>query len=328
MSDLLKGLTGGGWAGLLAWIAPCAMVFGLFATLFHSHWHSAAIPLLSEFTSLTLSEKATAVVVLSASVGFFLNAVSAPLYRLLEGYSLPSRWRRSWVTRQLERKGTLEASLGNLPQGWEGGLILERLARFPKPDDQVAPTRLGNALRSFETYGSSRFNLDSQTLWTELTSVVPKSLQTELDRSRAIVDFFVALIYLNLFVGILAVCFGICIARDIMLVAYGVVSAASSIVFYNMAISSTTYWSTTVQALVNLGRLPLAEQLGLDIPKSVEDERRMWGYVTSFIYYVDNASAKGLDEFRKAPGTSRTRQADENGRGSSASESDDGDDDD
>ena len=75
------------------------------------------------------------------------------------------------------------------------------VARFPSDDEEIAPTRLGNAIRALETYGPTRFELDSQVLWSELCAVVPKYLQTELDRSRATVDFFVALIFLSALFG-------------------------------------------------------------------------------------------------------------------------------
>jgi hypothetical protein len=60
------------------------------------------------------------------------------------------------------------------------------------------------------------------------------------------------------------------------------------ILWYEMAIISTSYWATTVQALVNLGRKKLANEMGLELPDSIEAERQMWWYLTSFVYEKQN----------------------------------------
>ena len=69
-------------------------------------------------------------------------------------------------------------------------------------DDQILPTKFGNAIRAFETYGKTRFNMDSQTLWHELLAVAPRNIQSEIDSARSSVDFFVALLYLSVFFGL------------------------------------------------------------------------------------------------------------------------------
>ncbi|MFG2490359.1 hypothetical protein ACGFSD_04685 [Streptomyces caniferus] len=55
----------------------------------------------------------------------------------------------------------------------------ERLARYPVADDQIAPTRLGNAIRRFEEYGYDRYRLDTQVLWNELTGCVPDQVRRQ-----------------------------------------------------------------------------------------------------------------------------------------------------
>ena len=68
-----------------------------------------------------------------------------------------------------------------------------------------------------------------------------------------------------------------------------------------MAVVSTTYWKINVQALVNLGRKKLAEEMELRIPESLDQEREMWGLLISFVYFGDEESGKGLDKFRNPP---------------------------
>lgn len=82
--------------------------------------------------------------------------------------------------------------------------LQERLSRYPVDDEQVAPTRLGNAIRRLEEYGYDRYQLDSQTLWYELTAAAPKPLSRQVDTARAGVDFFVCLLYGQLLVAVAA----------------------------------------------------------------------------------------------------------------------------
>jgi hypothetical protein len=328
MSDILKGLTGGGWAGLFAWVLPTAIALALFGLIAYPQLHAA--PFHSLLDGASLADKAGIILSVSGVLGFLLNAISTPLYRLLEGYAWPQWARRRGVARQRERRRRLEQAAAG--EGWELGLHLEHLARFPRNDAQTAPTRLGNAFRSFETYGKTRFNLDSQTLWLELGASVPKSLQVELDRSRAIVDFFVALIYVNAAFGLLTALLELLTGFHTSVTVYAVLSVASGLLWYDMAVTSSSYLGLAVQALVNVGRIKLAGQLGLQIPATFEDERRMWGLVTKFVYFADLEIATELDAYRRPSGgesacASTTRKHEESGSSSDGNDESPSDDD-
>lgn len=296
MTDLLKGLTGGGWASLFAWILPSAVAIALFWVLAAPQMDS--FPTIDAIKGLSEGALAASFVGASAVLGLLLDATSTPLYRILEGYFLWPKWlqdRRRRVHAG-KRQRLVEKLTG---KGWEYGLVLERLARYPDDAAEITPTRLGNAIRAFEMYGKSRFNLDSQTLWNELNAVVPKALQVELDRSRALVDFFIAGFYLALLLGLVTGCYWVVHRQSLGLLAFAMVAFLSMAIWYELAITSTSYWSSTVQALVNLGRVGLAEQLGLDIPLELDAERAMWGNLTSFVYFGDLESGRKLDPYRR-----------------------------
>jgi ABC-type glycerol-3-phosphate transport system permease component len=299
MSDLLKGLSSGGWGGLFAWIFPNAAVIAFFWIVVYSPLSS--LPFDGELGSLPLAQLCVVLFAASAIVGVIASASSTPLYRILEGYLWPAFLCEARKKVQRKRKEALEKRVEAAPaRTWERGLLLEKLARFPLESGQVVPTRLGNAIRAFETYGKSRFNLDSQTLWSELVAVAPKSLQTELDRSRSIVDFFVASVYATFVAGCLAIAAAVHEAyaiKDFMFAGVAFVASWSS---YKMAIISCSYWKSTVQALVNLGRCELAKSLGLQLPATINDEQIMWGNVTKHVYFGEREYAENLDRFRKA----------------------------
>jgi hypothetical protein len=183
--------------------------------------------------------------------------------------------------------------------------------RFPIEAGQLAPTRFGNAMRAFETFGVDRYRLDSQAFWVELTTVVPDHLRGELGRARAAVDFFVAQVFLaTLFAAAsLVVWLGDPAGRAGSLVA-GLVAAGLLPVFYRGAVASTTYWNSTVRALVNVGRPALAKQLGLRLPSALADERVMWERAAALNYYpFEESWVSLLDEFRARPDSEVTEDA-------------------
>ncbi|QIP84968.1 hypothetical protein GLX30_14085 [Streptomyces sp. Tu 2975] len=50
--------------------------------------------------------------------------------------------------------------------------------------------------------------------------------------------------------------------------------------WYRAAVAATDEWAAAVRALVNAGRKPLAEALGLVLPQDLGKEREMWLLVT------------------------------------------------
>ncbi len=303
MLDILKGIAGRVWLPVAAWIFPSALAVLAVWFLITPLATSANWPIAVSAEKLTVSEATSWLVGISVVLGILLYALSTPLYRFLEGYSWPRPLRAYAVDRQRQRVGDLKHRIaqGVVGQEWELSLLQELLARYPADANQIAPTRLGNALRAFETFGVNRFGLDSQTLWTELRTVVPQHLAAETDVTRCLVDFFVAIIYLTVafaFAAFAAIASGhrCCFISDWLLV---LVPLAVAPFAYRMALVACSSWSASVQALVNLGRKPLAEALGLQLPPTLKAEREMWETCVRFVFY-GNASRDGdrLNRFR------------------------------
>lgn len=280
-----------------AWIFPSSLVLGACWLLVFPAYISLTVA--KDIAVLDSAERGGLFVFTAVALGLVLSSISTTLYRLLEGYTWPEGLRKWGVYRQKARKYKIQARVKE-KEGWSQGLVLEKLRRFPIDESEIAPTKLGNALRAFETYGVDRFGMDSQTLWTELYAVVPQSLQLEIDRARSLVDFFVALVYLTLGFAVVSFIGGL-IEPDLKIRCWasGLIALFLAMAWYDFAVLSTSYWHTTVQALVNIGRTKLAEAMGLQLPSSLEEERRMWSLVTQFVYYgYDSDRDTQLDEFR------------------------------
>ncbi|MET9579943.1 hypothetical protein ABZY30_31110 [Streptomyces massasporeus] len=185
------------------------------------------------------------------------------------------------------------------------GLLRERFARFPIADDQIAPTRLGNAVRRFEEYGWDRYRLDTQLLWNELTGCVPDQIRRQSELARASVDFFVALLSGHVAVALAAALALAAGSRPdrLALVSTLVVLTLLVPVWYRSAVTTTDEWAAAVRALVNTGRKPLAASLGLALPQTLAAERARWTMVSrlSRIPYHERAAA--LDPYRAEPTT-------------------------
>ncbi len=294
MSDILRGLASR--ASLIAWTLPSAIAAGAFALLVLPHIDH--LPVFRDIASLDSVAQAGVLAFTVVALAFLLDAFSTPLYRVLEGYLGWPQWLQNWrVTKQTARKESIKTAIKSA-SGWQQGLLYERLSRFPDADDQIVPTRLGNALRAFETYAHNHFSLDSQSVWSELFASVPKSLQQEYESSRAGVDFFVAVFYLAALFGLIAFAVALTTGPLILLVG-AAISFALLPIAYRLAYQNTSYWADTTRAVVNLGRKGLADNFGLVLPDSIQEERKMWQAVNAFIFYpYEKALAEALDEFR------------------------------
>jgi hypothetical protein len=311
VSDLIKGVLGGGWFLVVGWIVPSAvnvLVFALFVfPSLVSAWPFQAV------AHTNLAGRSLILLGVAVLMGLVLMSVQTPLYRLLEGYLWWPTWAATWgEKRQKRNKYRLELRLlsargekleekdearlaavrsflgvnsrsqinDSVPSTIRRQLIEESIERFPEDDSQIAPTRLGNAIRRLEWYAQDRYCLDSQTLWYELIAIAPEQVRRDESNSRTSVDFYVCLIYGHLVVAIGAL--STLVFRPERPVSLGIIAAvliALTFVWYRLAVAATDEWAAVVRALVNLGRKPLAEALGLELPPTIADERAMWAAV-------------------------------------------------
>lgn len=325
MSDVLKGLTGG-WNFLVSWIFPSAIAWAVFALLdFPSLRH---VPIFGQIAATSAGNQALVLLGASVLTGLVMNGLSTVLFRLIEGYYLVPEPIALWMRqRQQRRWQALKAELEELQQLREEkqsasdqtsespaanvaavkhigidvriGLIRERLRRYPADARQFGPTRFANALRAMETYGWDRYRLDSQTLWSELISVVPDSLRSEEESARTPVNFSVSMTYLSGLVGVVCLILGFTTSASVASIAVGAVSMLLVPAWYRLAVLNTRYLNSVIQAIVNVGRVDLAKKMGLSIPRKLDDERDMWERTFWFVdEHFDQKYSSDLNTYR------------------------------
>ncbi len=303
MGELFKAITGGLARFVFSWFVPSVVTLGLFWIFVlpsvRDAWPFRPIAAAGRESDVTAGI-VFAFVVLVFSILFAYT--SLPIYRFLEGYNLPKPLARRFHRRQLQewRRIRWLEERSRLAGQPVPGLDLERIKLYPLRADQVAPTRLGNALRAMETFGYTRYGLDSQSLWFELQSVVPETTRRNTEEGRAPVDFFVSSIahmtvlsVLCLIVGVSTLNVGTCLI--------GLGAAATVPLSYRLAVRNVKDWGDAVKALVNLGRIPLADHFGLSMPDELSEERNMWHAYMRVIERNDARFEEHLNHYRAGP---------------------------
>lgn len=334
MGDIAKGVIGGAWTLLVGWILPTALNLSVF--FFAVAPSLSGTALIERLRPTTQGGTALLLLSLSLLIGLVFSALQRSLYRLLEGYLLwPVRFYSRGCERRLrakhdlrdrlrlirlERRGQDEqaedpagelAALRANPRivraarkdrqrsAVRRALLREQLARYPVDDAQVAPTRLGNAIRRFEEYGYDRFRLDTQVMWYELAATAPEHVRRQVDLARANVDFFVALLFGHVIVAAAALgALGTSDPDVGVLLVTALALGCLCAVWYRSAVAATDEWAAAVRALVNVGRKPLAESLGLALPTDLESERTMWSLVAKMSRLPYHERAGALDVYR------------------------------
>lgn len=264
---------------------------------------SSVIDRTSESLLSTVVGAVFAVVILAVVSAYLAQSV----YRLLEGYHLPlpiyrrlrRRQMRVWWVVQHQR------SAGRDSAAW--GIDAERRWEYPERMQDVMPTRLGNALRAAETYGRQRWNLDSLTVWHELLAVTPPTLVTEVDDSRAAMDFFAGSVVQFGLLG--TICLAVAPSAEDP-VPIGIALAAYFLVWpaYIALIRRVGEYRSALQAVVNLGRKPLSEGLGYALPDTAERELFLWANLTRYLRDGDRFRIDRVDRFRTAETPSPTTE--------------------
>ena len=303
VGQLFTALTAGFSRFVLAWLIPSIATLALFSLfLFGALDEGHRLGPVGRVAAKGLLDRS----LMFGFAGIVLALVSAlgsrPLYRLLEGYTGPAAVRRVLLRRQTRHFHRLRRQLRATPRRHviRRGLLREELADYPRDPQDLLPTRLGNAFRALETYGQTRFGLDSQALWYELHAVAPDRLRQDIEDARASVDFFVGFVGQLVLLAVLGLLTA-SVTRGSPLPALLLCGACLALArgSYNAAVRNMSDFRYAVQALVNTARPALGESLGYRLPSTAEQERALWrtwsGYVRG-----DQRYLSPIDSARRA----------------------------
>lgn len=204
---------------------------------------------------------------------------------------------------KLPRRAQPLLTLGK-PEGGNG----EWLMPYPTPE-RLLPTKLGNLMRSMESYGADKYGLDTQIMWFELLDLAPASLQSALEDISLQADTLVCGVYTAL--GLAAAALAAAAWRasagyaDAKLWITSAVSAAVSVLLYHALLGTAVNWSITIKSLVDGSRDELRQRYGLRAPDSAADEKQMWEALVGSRWYDHSPERlQVLTEYRVAAASS------------------------
>jgi hypothetical protein len=284
----------------------------------------------------SIVEKSTAAHALGTTISLvfiwlfsiLLTAFNRPIIRLLEGYgklnpfriflgSQKRKFKAQAKPRLKELKNVLNARRRGLSETDQfDELDVWRATRdFPESLDLVLPTRLGNVMRAYERYSGVVYEIEAIVLWSRLLMIIPEKARERIQEVEGLFHFSINMLLASL---ITLVTWGAMITSALY---HGGLSGFENIISWPMIlvlvltgfVAWFNWWrlpdaalqrGEQVKSTFDLYRGELADALGLDLPASEAEERRMWRLVSRrmLLRVSDDRlpDHKGtLDDFRK-----------------------------
>lgn len=228
-----------------------------------------------------------------------MMALNRPLVRFLEGYGNrnPFRARQSRVQKHfsekiqplIEEARTIEkARAENKPEPNQSPRFSERyldaVGNFPPESIWVLPTRFGNIMRAFEVYPYVVYGLDAISAWPRLMMILPEQARTQIQESRALLDFAINLLAASVAVTLT---YGALAVWTFSFPALWAPAISLCFLWIGRFLlhQAARQWGEEVKSAFDLYRGDLAHQLGLKLPTNIDLERKMWISVNRTMLY-------------------------------------------
>lgn len=253
-----------------------------------------------DFLTIDLLVGTTTIGLLSWVGGIVLLALNRDLYRIMEGYrkynplklfGWMEKRRYQSMTSELEKlDDEFRECIGSktdfpVKSRTRRNELMRQLAEeFPDKEEYLLPTPFGNVLRSFEVYPRYMYGFEAIDGWGRLLAVIPKDYLELIDAARAQVDFWVNLgvvfILLQIEYIVLAFITGTPLQWWVVLlfIVLGTIAPMR-------ATSAAREWGDFVKSAFDVYRFKLLESLGIDPPKSRQEERVLWTKYSQAIIY-------------------------------------------
>lgn len=180
---------------------------------------------------------------------------------------------------------------------------------YPNDRSLILPTRLGNAIRSFEYYSDREYGIDSIEIWPRLVAVIPKEYAISIDDSKTTFDFMLNSSLLSLLLSALILVSGLLYPAPLISLwnaVYWILTAAAlaslSYFFYRLSINRAHAWGLLVKSAFDLYRWELLKKLGYaQQPKHRLEERELWEEISRQAIYGDRFDKRMLSYSESSP---------------------------
>ncbi|HWM94166.1 MAG TPA: hypothetical protein VN493_25640 [Thermoanaerobaculia bacterium] len=200
-------------------------------------------------------------------------------------------------SRKLE---TLEDSVNDI-NSLMGVVARSLQSDFPERPS-VLPTRLGNVIRSFESYPRRRYGMSAIPLWPRLIAKVESSYSETIDAAKANLDFMINSTTLSALLAISLALAGITHAEALSSPGMGTkwliqifLFASLAYWLYRQSVGRALAWGSLVKGAFDLYRWELLTQLGYGRkPTDVEEEVELWESISKRMLFGN--PPKGLND--------------------------------
>jgi hypothetical protein len=163
------------------------------------------------------------------------------------------------------------------------------------------PTRLGNVLRTAESYpgDKERWELDAVFWWPRLYLVLPDSARSQVDDARAALDQLIVLAWLSGAFAVVALALtgaGLALPVGLGCAGGGLLLSRAA---YQAAVTSAAAFGELLRACFDLYRGDVLKQLGWAMPPTLDEERELWAALGQQLYRRGVSTAR--DALLKAP---------------------------
>jgi hypothetical protein len=189
-------------------------------------------------------------------------------------------------------QGTPEQGIAYLKN--EEPIYWRKLTHYPKEEENVAPTALGNVLNAINSYLWNRYHIDMTALWPHMKAVMgsDKTLGTSIDNEKATLDFLVSLTFLLLLFTVEVILVQFFFFRQGLAVLWALLPLLLAYIVYQATVRQARTWGDVVQLAFDTHRDDLRKLLNVRPFKSVKDENNVWHGVSSWLLW--GSSAEGL----------------------------------
>ncbi|GHJ42832.1 hypothetical protein Cs7R123_01740 [Catellatospora sp. TT07R-123] len=204
------------------------------------------------------------------------------LTRLWQGY-WPSPLGRAMAGRGIRRERRRRDRLD--PATHDG--YQRRYYGFPPRSDEVLPTRLGNVLQAAEAYSGdeARYGADAAFFWPRLYLVLPADIRTAVDQARSRLGMFVMMASLGTAFPLLGLVPVLLLGTAWTLwAALSAAAVVTAVVAYRGSVRAGAAFGDLVRSCFDLHRRTALRQLGLAVPTTLEQERRLWRALRRQLY--------------------------------------------
>jgi hypothetical protein len=148
----------------------------------------------------------------------------------------------------------------------------------------LAPTRLGNVLRSAETYPEARYGVQATRTWPRLYLLLPEEVRTALAEARASMEFMLVIAFYATCLAPTSAIYLLVVQADLGWT-FAALLGGTAVAFaaYFGALTPAAVYGNQVRAAYDNHRFKLLEALHAPLPASVDEERLVWAHVTRYL---------------------------------------------